>query len=158
MMARMKAEGSPTDPKAGGGATKKTRGPGAGTAMEHQPKLLAEKILHLTWSRGWSVRRLAKEFPDASSSTVNRWTTGVDVPDAGQIRRLCDIFNVSADFLVRDEVDDHHGGAITERQRYLLGLIKTIGDEESERRLLLVPGSEEAPPAGMVTRPRSARE
>lgn len=105
-------------------------------------KKLGAKILKQTWARGWSQRRLAREFADQSVSTVNRWTNDPDsaLAQAGRtLLQLSDLLNCSVDYLIRDEVEDPLGGLLTPQQRYLLDLAQRVGMDEAIDRIVMNP-------------------
>jgi len=65
---------------------------------------LSEKIIHLRKIRGWSQEKLAEEL-HLSRQSVSRWENGSAQPDAANILQLSNLFEVSADYLLRDELD-----------------------------------------------------
>lgn len=64
---------------------------------------LAEKILELRTAQGLSQGDLAERL-EVSRQSVSKWETGQSVPDLDKIIRLADLFGVSVDQLVREEV------------------------------------------------------
>jgi transcriptional regulator with XRE-family HTH domain len=61
-----------------------------------------EKLIQLRKSRGMSQEDLAEHL-DVSRQAVSRWEQGSTLPDIPNLRKLCDLFQVSADELIRDE-------------------------------------------------------
>ena len=63
---------------------------------------LGEKILNMRKARGWSQEELA-DRAGVSRQAVSRWESGSAKPDADKIIILCDLFGISADYLLRDD-------------------------------------------------------
>ena len=62
---------------------------------------IGEKILNLRKARGWSQEELAEQI-GVSRQAVSRWESDSAKPDADKIIAICDLFGVSADYLLRD--------------------------------------------------------
>ena len=62
---------------------------------------IGEKILNMRKARGWSQEELAERV-GVSRQAVSRWESGTAKPDADKIIAICDLFGVSADYLLRD--------------------------------------------------------
>ena len=62
---------------------------------------MGEKILNMRKARGWSQEDLAVRV-GVSRQAVSRWESGTAKPDAEKIIAICDLFGVSADYLLRD--------------------------------------------------------
>lgn len=62
---------------------------------------VGEKILNMRKARGWSQEELAENV-GVSRQAVSRWESGTAKPDADKIIAICDLFGVSADYLLRD--------------------------------------------------------
>lgn len=62
---------------------------------------MGEKILNLRKARGWSQEELAERI-GVTRQAVSRWESDSAKPDADKIIALCDLFGVSADYLLRD--------------------------------------------------------
>jgi len=62
---------------------------------------IGEKILNLRKARGWSQEELA-EHVGVTRQAVSRWESDSAKPDADKIIAVCDLFGVSADYLLRD--------------------------------------------------------
>lgn len=62
---------------------------------------IGEKILNQRKARGWSQEELAERI-SVSRQAVSRWEAGTAKPDADKIIALCDLFGISADYLLRD--------------------------------------------------------
>ena len=79
---------------------------------------MGEKILSMRKARGWSQEELAERI-GVSRQAVSRWESDSVKPDADKIVAMCDLFGVSADYLLRDihdeidaqEISHKRGGA-----------------------------------------------
>lgn len=62
---------------------------------------MGEKILNMRKARGWSQEELAERV-GVTRQAVSRWESNSAKPDADKIIGICDLFGVSADYLLRD--------------------------------------------------------
>lgn len=67
--------------------------------------ILAEKVAMLRKQKGWSQEKLA-ELLDISRQSVSKWESGVSIPDIDKIIRMSNLFGVSTDYLLKDELED----------------------------------------------------
>lgn len=82
---------------------------------------MGEKILNMRKARGWSQEELADRV-GVTRQAVSRWESGSAKPDADKIIAVCDLFGVSADYLLRDSYCGEAGQAIhPERKESELG-------------------------------------
>lgn len=65
---------------------------------------LAEKIMTLRKQRGWSQEELAQQL-SVSRQSVSKWESGASVPDLDKILKMSEIFEVSTDTLLKEELD-----------------------------------------------------
>lgn len=65
--------------------------------------MISEKIINLRKGRGWSQEQLAEQL-GISRQSVSKWESGMAVPDLDRIIKMSDLFGVSVDYLVKDEV------------------------------------------------------
>lgn len=61
-----------------------------------------EKIVELRKLKGLSQEELAEQL-GVSRQAVSRWELGQTLPDIPNLLQLCELFGVSADYLVKDE-------------------------------------------------------
>ena len=66
--------------------------------------ILADKIIELRKKNGWSQEELA-DMLDVSRQSVSKWESAQSVPDMNKILKLSEVFGVSTDFLLKDEMD-----------------------------------------------------
>lgn len=64
--------------------------------------ILAEKIIRLRKQVGWSQEELAEKM-DVSRQSVSKWESTNSIPDLNRIILLGELFDVSTDFLLKDE-------------------------------------------------------
>lgn len=63
---------------------------------------MGEKILNMRKARGWSQEELAERI-GVTRQAVSRWESNSAKPDADKIIAVCDLFGVSADYLLREQ-------------------------------------------------------
>ena len=66
---------------------------------------LGEKIQKLRKQRGLSQEALAEKVT-VTRQTISKWELGQSTPDLDFIAQLSDIFNVSSDYLIKDELTE----------------------------------------------------
>ena len=66
--------------------------------------ILADKIINERKKNGWSQEELA-EMLSVSRQSVSKWEGAQAVPDLNKIIRMAEIFNVSTDYLLKDEIE-----------------------------------------------------
>jgi len=67
--------------------------------------ILAEKIVRLRKQVGWSQEELAEKM-NVSRQSVSKWESTNSIPDLNRIIMLSEIFDVSTDFLLKDENEE----------------------------------------------------
>ena len=67
--------------------------------------ILAEKIAMLRKQNGWSQEELAMKL-NISRQSVSKWESTASIPDLDKIIKLSEIFGVSTDYLLKDEIED----------------------------------------------------
>ena len=66
--------------------------------------ILAKKILQLRTAQGWSQEELAEKL-GVSRQSVSKWESAGSIPDLNKILQLSQLFGVSTDYLLKDEMD-----------------------------------------------------
>lgn len=87
---------------------------------------IGEKILNLRKARGWSQEELAERI-GVSRQAVSRWESDSAKPDADKIIAVCDLFGVSADYLLRDAPWNAPASATMEEQHGRMSGNQIIG-------------------------------
>lgn len=65
---------------------------------------LSDKIIYLRKQQGWSQEELA-EYLGVSRQSVSKWESGASTPELDRIVQLCSLFGLTADALIRDDLD-----------------------------------------------------
>ena len=76
---------------------------------------MGEKILNMRKARGWNQEELAERI-GVTRQAVSRWESGAAKPDADKIIAICDLFGVSADYLLRDQYSGEESGEHPDKQ------------------------------------------
>lgn len=64
--------------------------------------ILAEKIALLRRQTGWSQEELANQL-NVSRQAVSKWESGASIPDLDKVLKLSALFEVTTDYLLKDE-------------------------------------------------------
>lgn len=67
--------------------------------------ILAEKIMKHRKQNGWSQEELAVRLK-VSRQSVSKWESGTSLPDLDKILKLGELFGVSTDYLLKDEIEE----------------------------------------------------
>lgn len=67
--------------------------------------ILADKIMNLRKQQGMSQEELAHQL-GISRQSVSKWESGASIPDLDKILKLSDLFGVSTDYLLKDEIEE----------------------------------------------------
>lgn len=67
--------------------------------------ILADKIIFLRKKCGWSQEELAERM-NVSRQSISKWEGAQSVPDLDKILKLCKVFGVSTDYLLKDEIEE----------------------------------------------------
>ena len=68
-----------------------------------QNMILADKLIDLRKRSGWSQEDLAEKL-GVSRQSISKWESAQSVPDMNRILKLSEIFGVSTDYLLKDEL------------------------------------------------------
>lgn len=66
--------------------------------------ILADKIIMLRKKNGWSQEELAEQV-NVSRQSVSKWESSLSIPDLDRILKLSQLFGVSTDYLLKDELE-----------------------------------------------------
>lgn len=67
--------------------------------------ILADKIINLRKKNGWSQEELAEQI-GVSRQSVSKWEGAQSVPDLNKILLLSQVFGVTTDYLLKDELEE----------------------------------------------------
>ncbi len=70
--------------------------------------ILADKIITLRKKNGWSQEELAEKL-NVTRQSVSKWEGAQSVPDLNKILLMSRIFEVSTDYLLKDELEEPDG-------------------------------------------------
>lgn len=63
-----------------------------------------EKLIQLRKQKGYSQENLAERL-GVSRQAVSRWENGETTPDMSVLIKICEVYNISADYLIRDDYE-----------------------------------------------------
>lgn len=67
--------------------------------------IFADKLIQLRKKAGWSQEELAEQM-NVTRQSVSKWEGAQSVPDLEKMIRLSELFGVSTDYLLKDEIED----------------------------------------------------
>lgn len=75
--------------------------------------IFADKLIQLRKKSGWSQEELAGQM-DVTRQSVSKWESAQSIPDLEKIIRLSELFGVSLDYLLKDEIEEEESPALLE--------------------------------------------
>ena len=66
--------------------------------------ILAEKLLLLRKGNGWSQEELAEKL-NVSRQSISKWESAAAIPDINRILDLANIFGITTDYLLKDDME-----------------------------------------------------
>lgn len=76
----------------------------------------ADKLIDLRKRQGWSQEELAEKM-DVTRQSVSKWEGAQSVPDIEKIIKLSELFNVSTDYLLKDNNEAYNAEEKQENER-----------------------------------------
>ncbi len=67
--------------------------------------IFADKLIYLRKKSGWSQEELAEQI-NVSRQSVSKWEGAQSIPDLDKIIKLSELFGVSTDYLLKDEIEE----------------------------------------------------
>lgn len=67
--------------------------------------ILSDKIINLRKKAGWSQEELASQL-GVSRQSVSKWESAQSVPDMNKILKMSQVFHVSTDYLLKDDLEE----------------------------------------------------
>ncbi len=67
--------------------------------------IFADKLIYLRKKSGWSQEELAEQI-NVSRQSVSKWEGAQSIPDLEKILKLSELFGVSTDYLLKDEIEE----------------------------------------------------
>ena len=65
--------------------------------------IFADKLIDLRKKNGWSQEELAGQL-GVSRQAVSKWEGAQSVPDLAKVIAMADLFGVTTDYLLKDEI------------------------------------------------------
>jgi len=97
--------------------------------------ILADKIINERKKNGWSQEELAEQL-SVSRQSVSKWEGAQAVPDLQKIVAMAEIFGVSTDYLLKDEMEPEDSrGTMVGMVESVTGDIRRISLEEANEFL-----------------------
>ncbi|MEA4892836.1 MAG: helix-turn-helix transcriptional regulator [Peptococcaceae bacterium] len=72
--------------------------------QEESVVILADKILSLRKTNGWSQEELAEKM-NVSRQSISKWESAAAIPDINRILELARLFGVTTDYLLKDDLE-----------------------------------------------------
>ena len=94
--------------------------------------IFADKLVDLRKKSGWSQEELAEKL-NVSRQAVSKWEGAQSVPDMARIIQLSELFGVSTDYLLKDNLEPADAAAGTDLSRETIpdNPSRTVGMEEA---------------------------
>ncbi|MGX8773883.1 MAG: helix-turn-helix domain-containing protein [Bacillota bacterium] len=92
--------------------------------------ILADKIIENRKKNGWSQEELAEKL-GVSRQSVSKWEGAQAIPDMKKILQLAELFGVTTDYLLKDEIEDRPEMAIEPVDRDLVETVRSVSIEEA---------------------------
>lgn len=67
--------------------------------------IFADKLIQLRKKNGWSQEELAEQM-NVTRQSVSKWEGAQSIPDLEQIIKLSELFGVTTDYLLKDEIEE----------------------------------------------------
>lgn len=93
--------------------------------------ILADKITEERKKNGWSQEELANQL-GVSRQAVSKWESAGSVPDLQRILQLSELFGVSTDYLLKDELEAENITYQESIERYTEPLKKVTMEEANK--------------------------
>ncbi len=89
--------------------------------------ILADKIVEQRKKNGWSQEELAEKM-DVSRQSISKWESAQSAPDMNRILKMSEIFGVSTDYLLKDNLETLPGELLPEKD---VGSARPVSMEEA---------------------------
>ena len=94
--------------------------------------IFADKLIELRKQNGWSQEELAEKL-GVSRQSVSKWEGAQSVPDMARLLRLSELFGVTTDYLLKDELERSEALEVPDERPS----VRTVGLEEASDFLAL---------------------
>jgi transcriptional regulator with XRE-family HTH domain len=96
---------------------------------------LVEKLEAVLRARGLTQSSFEK-LASLSENRISKWKNDQGEPTVRQALRMARILDVPLDYLADDDLNDLPSATMTERERQVWEVVRTIGPDEAWRRLV----------------------
>ncbi|MDD6193270.1 MAG: helix-turn-helix transcriptional regulator [Lachnospiraceae bacterium] len=96
--------------------------------------ILADKIMEERKRGGWSQEELAEKL-GVSRQSVSKWESAQSVPDLNRILQMAELFGVTTDYLLKDEMESKENQTIVDNATELAGKARSVSMEEASEFL-----------------------
>lgn len=96
--------------------------------------ILADKIIENRKKNGWSQEELADRL-GVSRQSVSKWESAQAVPDMKKILLMADLFNVTTDYLLKDDIEDFEPAEPAPVDRGLEETVRSVSMQEANEYL-----------------------
>lgn len=98
----------------------------------------SSNLRYLRKERGMSQDELADKLGYKSFTTIQKWESGVSEPSVSTLRVIANIFGVSMDQMINQDLSVPSSSSatplqLTEQEERLLGICRSLNDEGCER-------------------------
>lgn len=93
--------------------------------------IIADKIITLRKKSGWSQEELAQQL-NVTRQSVSKWEGAQSIPDLDKILKMSQLFGVSTDYLLKDEITEEKPNVIQEES-----FIRRVSMEEANAFLTI---------------------
>ena len=102
-------------------------------------RYIADRIRRLRKNAGMTVEAVGAGV-GRSGKTISAWETGRNVPSADMLIEICRFFGVNIDYFYPPEVTESRQDDLTDDERELLGLYRSMDPNGREMALCAVRG------------------
>ena len=92
--------------------------------------ILADKIIENRKKNGWSQEELAEKL-GVSRQSVSKWESAQAIPDMKKILQLSEVFGVSTDYLIKDEIEEKPAMELAPVDNGLEETVRSVSMEEA---------------------------
>ena len=92
--------------------------------------ILADKIIENRKKNGWSQEELADKL-GVSRQSVSKWESAQAIPDMKKILQLSEVFGVSTDYLMKDEIEEKPAAELAPVDNGLEETVRSVSMEEA---------------------------
>ncbi|MGN0266634.1 MAG: helix-turn-helix domain-containing protein [Lachnospiraceae bacterium] len=92
--------------------------------------ILADKIIEERKKNGWSQEELAEKL-GVSRQAVSKWESAGSMPDLQRIIQMAELFGVSTDYLLREDMVQEEVSVYTDTGNYSSGPVRRVSMEDA---------------------------